>query len=91
MIDNPVVTALPVVLPQLLTRSASTAAPKVHSAATVLRHAAASAPAGPSRLLTAAASSLDAAADAKSGLALQPVGTAFTSLSKGVQSTCGFH
>ena len=90
-LDSPAVTALSDVLPQLVTKQASVAAPKVRGAAMVLRHAAASAPAGPGRLLTAAASSLDSAADAKSAASLQAVGTAFTSLSKGVQSACGFH
>jgi hypothetical protein len=90
-LDNPAVTALDDVLPQLVTDKAADAAPKVRTAATVLRTAAASAPAQPRRLLTDAASSLDTAADAKSAATLQAVGTAFTSLSKGVQSTCGFH
>jgi hypothetical protein len=90
-LDNPAVTALPSVLPQLVTNQASAVAPKVHAAAAVLRNAAASAPTGPGLLLTAAAGSLDTAADARSAASLQAVGTAFTSLSKGVQSTCGFH
>lgn len=90
-LDNPAVTGLADVLPQLVTGKAADAAPKVHAAATVLRNAAASAPAGPGLLLTAAASSLDTAADARSAAALQGVGTAFSSLSKGVQGTCGFH
>jgi triphosphoribosyl-dephospho-CoA synthetase len=89
-IDSPTVTALADVLPQLVTDEAAAAAPKVHAAATVLRNAAASAAAESGRLLTAA-DSLDAAADAKSATSLQVVGTAFTSLSKGVQSKCGFH
>jgi hypothetical protein len=91
LLDNPEVTALANVLPQLVTSQASTAAAKVHAAAAVLRHAAASAPAGPGQLLTAAAGSLDTAADAKSADSLQAVGAAFSSLSKGVQGTCGFH
>lgn len=90
-IDNPAVTTLSGVLPQLLTNQASAAAPKVRAAATVLRHASVSAPTGPGRLLTAAADSLDTAANAKSAASLQAVGTAFTALSNGVQSTCGFH
>jgi hypothetical protein len=89
-IDSPTVTALTDVLPQLVTDEAVAAAPKVHAAATVLRNAAASAAAESGRL-TATADSLDAAADAKSAKSLQAVGTAFTSLSKGVQDTCGFH
>lgn len=90
-VDSPSVTALVNVLPQLVTDKAAGAAPQVHAAATVLRNAAVSAPAGPKRLLTAAADSLDTAAGAKSAASLQAVGTAFASLSKGVQSTCGFH
>ena len=90
-IDSPTVTALANVLPQLVTDEAVTTAPKVRAAATVLHNAAASAAAEPGRLLTAAADSLDAAADAKSATSLQVVGTAFTSMSKGVQSACGFH
>jgi hypothetical protein len=90
-LDNPAVIALADVLPQLVTDQASAAAPKVHSAATVLRAAGASAPAQPRRLLADAAGSLEAAADAKSAASLQAVATAFASLSKGVQSACGFH
>lgn len=90
-LDSPAVTTLSGVLPQLVGKQASAAAPKVRAAATVLRQAAASAPAGPGQLLTAAADSLDTAADAKSAASLQAVGTAFTALSKGVQSACGFH
>lgn len=90
-LDNPAVTALANVLPQLVTNQASAAVPKVHAAATVLRNAAASAPTGPGLLLNAAAGSLNTAADAKSPTSLQAVGRAFTSLGKGVQSTCGFH
>jgi hypothetical protein len=91
MLDNPEVTALANVLPQLVTSQAAAAAAKVHAAAAVLRHAAASAPAGPGQLLAAAAGSLDTAADAKSAASLQTVGAAFSLLSKGVQGTCGFH
>jgi len=74
-----------------VTDQASAAAPKLQTAATVLRNAAASAPMQPRRLLTAAAGSLEAAADAKSAASLQAVATAFASLSKGVEGTCGFH
>lgn len=56
-----------------------------------MHKAAASAPAEPSELLTDAAGSLDAAASEKSATSLQAVSKAFTSLSKGVQSACGFH
>jgi hypothetical protein len=91
MLDKPKVTALADVLPELVTSHASAAAPKVRAAATVLRQAAASAPRGPGRLLTAAADSLDTAADARSAASLKTVGTAFTTLSKGVQGACGFH
>lgn len=90
-LDNPAVTALPGVLPQLMTDKASAAVPKVRAAATVLRQAAASAPAGPGKLLTAAAGSLDTAAGARSAASLLAVGTAFTALSEGVQGACGFH
>lgn len=90
-LDDPAVTALPNILPQLLTKDASAAVPKVQAAATVMHKAAASAPAEPSELLTDAAGSLDAAASEKSATSLQAVSKAFTSLSKGVQSACGFH
>lgn len=90
-LDSPAVTALSGVLPQLVGKQASAAVPKVRAAATVLRQAAASAPAEPGQLLTAAAGSLDTAADAKSAASLKAVGAAFTALSKGVQSACGFH
>lgn len=90
-IDSPTVTALANVLPQLVTDNAATAVPQVRAAAAVLHNAAESAAVEPGRLLTAAADSLDAAADAKSAASLQVVGTAFTSLSKGVQNACGFH
>jgi hypothetical protein len=90
MIDDPAVTALPGALPLLLNDGAAAAIAKVRAAATVLRHAAASAPAEPARLLVTAAGSLDDAAAVRSAASLQTVGRAFTSLSKGVQSTCGF-
>ncbi len=90
-LDSPAVTGLPGVLPQLVSKHASAAAPKVHAAAEILRHAAASAPAGPGQLLTVAAGSLDTAAGAKSAASLKDVATAFTALGKGVQGTCGFH
>jgi hypothetical protein len=90
-LDSPAVTRLPGVLPRLVGKQASAAVPKARAAAAVLRKAAASAPAGPGHLLTAAADSLDTAADAKSAGSLMAVGTAFTALSKGVQSACGFH
>ena len=54
-LDNPAVTALPDVLPQLLTGNASAAMPKVQAAATVIRNAAGSAPAEPGKLLADAA------------------------------------
>lgn len=90
-LDNPAVIALANAVPELVTDQASTAAPKLQTAATVLRNAAASAPTQPKRLLTAAAGSLEAATDAKSAASLQAVATAFASLSKGVEGTCGFH
>jgi hypothetical protein len=89
-LDDPAVTALADVLPQLLTNDASVAASKVHAAAAVMRKAAAVATAEPRLLLTDAANSLDAAASDKSVASLQAVSTSFGSLSKGVQSACGF-
>jgi hypothetical protein len=84
------VTGLFGALPRLLAADGAAVEAELHAAASVLRVAVELADEETTRLLNAAADSLDTAAGQKTPESLQVVATALDELSRGVQSTCGF-